>query len=79
MRHACAAGRQALPLPFTHNLFPLLPQTIPPLPFPTSSQAPPPQDFSDEVLRVIASAPNVCKQIHMPAQSGSTAVLERMR
>ena len=38
---------------------------LPPLP------APPAQ--------VIASRPNVCKQLHMPAQSGSSAVLERMR
>ncbi|GAB4822700.1 hypothetical protein N2152v2_009746 [Parachlorella kessleri] len=41
--------------------------------------SPHPKDFSDEVLQVIASRPNVCKQLHMPAQSGSSAVLERMR
>lgn len=41
--------------------------------------SPHPKDFSDEVLAVIASRPNVCKQLHMPAQSGSTAVLQRMR
>ncbi len=31
------------------------------------------------MLHVIASRPNICNQLHMPAQSGSTAVLERMR
>lgn len=29
--------------------------------------------------QVIRSKPNVCKSLHMPAQSGNTAVLERMR
>lgn len=28
---------------------------------------------------MIAERPNICKQIHMPAQSGNSAVLERMR
>ncbi|PSC68658.1 CDK5 regulatory subunit-associated 1 [Micractinium conductrix] len=41
--------------------------------------SPHPKDFSDDVLQVVASRPNVCKQLHMPAQSGSTAVLDRMR
>lgn len=41
--------------------------------------SPHPKDFPDEVLRVIADRPNVAKQLHMPAQSGSTSVLERMR
>ncbi len=31
------------------------------------------------MLQVIANRPNVCKQLHMPAQSGSTTMLERMR
>lgn len=29
--------------------------------------------------QVIASRPNVCKQLHMPAQSGSSAVLQAMQ
>ena len=29
--------------------------------------------------QVIARRPNVCKQLHMPAQSGSSTMLERMR
>ncbi|KAH8382463.1 hypothetical protein KR009_003688 [Drosophila setifemur] len=41
--------------------------------------SPHPKDFSDEVLRVIRDYPNVCKQLHLPAQSGNTQVLERMR
>ncbi|DBA70565.1 TPA: hypothetical protein ACH3X2_011957 [Trebouxia sp. C0005] len=41
--------------------------------------SPHPKDFSDDVLKVIATRPNVCKQLHMPAQSGNTNMLERMR
>lgn len=41
--------------------------------------SPHPKDFPDEVLRVMTSYPNVCKNIHLPAQSGSTTVLDRMR
>jgi len=37
-----------------------------------------PKDMSDETLRVIAETPNVCKHIHLPVQSGSDAVLQRM-
>jgi tRNA-2-methylthio-N6-dimethylallyladenosine synthase len=38
-----------------------------------------PKDMSDELLRVIAQYPNLCRSIHLPVQSGSTAVLERMK
>lgn len=31
------------------------------------------------VFQVIRSHPNICKNLHMPAQSGNSAVLERMR
>ena len=41
--------------------------------------SPHPKDFPDEVLQLIAERPNICKQIHLPAQSGNSAVLERMR
>lgn len=41
--------------------------------------SPHPKDFSDEVLHIIRDYPNVCKQLHLPAQSGNTAVLSRMR
>eukprot|EP00053_Salpingoeca_punica_P007787 m.70887 g.70887 ORF g.70887 m.70887 type:complete len:620 (+) comp14328_c0_seq1:62-1921(+) len=41
--------------------------------------SPHPKDFPDEVLQVIGSHVNICKQVHLPAQSGSTAMLQRMR
>ena len=41
-------------------------------------QSPHPKDFPDEVLRLIASTPNICNSLHMPAQHGSTAALARM-
>ncbi|XP_076754805.1 CDK5RAP1-like protein [Xylocopa sonorina] len=41
--------------------------------------SPHPKDFPDEVLQLIAERPNICKQIHLPAQSGNSTVLERMR
>ncbi|KCV68778.1 hypothetical protein H696_04197 [Fonticula alba] len=41
--------------------------------------SPHPKDFPDELLRLIAERPNVAKQLHLPAQSGNSAVLERMR
>lgn len=41
--------------------------------------SPHPKDFPDEVLHLIAERQNVCKQIHLPAQSGSNQVLKAMR
>lgn len=37
-----------------------------------------PKDMSDETLQVIAEEPNVCKQIHLPVQSGSNNILKLM-
>ncbi len=37
-----------------------------------------PKDMSDETLHVIADMPNVCRQIHLPVQSGSNRILELM-
>lgn len=37
-----------------------------------------PKDMSDETLHVIADMPNVCKQIHLPVQSGSDKILKLM-
>lgn len=37
-----------------------------------------PKDLSDDVLEVMAKYDNICKHIHLPVQSGSTAVLRRM-
>lgn len=41
--------------------------------------SPHPKDFPDELLVLMKERPNICKQIHLPVQSGSSAVLERMR
>lgn len=41
--------------------------------------SPHPKDFPAETLDVIRNYPNICKSIHLPAQSGSSSVLERMR
>ena len=38
-----------------------------------------PQDISDEVLEVMASHDNICHHIHLPVQSGSDRMLEKMR
>lgn len=40
--------------------------------------SPHPKDFPDEVLHVINEKPNICKLIHLPAQSGNSNVLSRM-
>jgi len=37
-----------------------------------------PKDLSDDLLVVIAANQNICKNIHLPVQSGSTKVLELM-
>ncbi|MCK9302457.1 MAG: tRNA (N6-isopentenyl adenosine(37)-C2)-methylthiotransferase MiaB [Bacteroidales bacterium] len=37
-----------------------------------------PKDFSDELIDTIASYDNICNFIHLPMQSGSTAVLKKM-
>ncbi|XP_055334684.1 mitochondrial tRNA methylthiotransferase CDK5RAP1-like [Paramacrobiotus metropolitanus] len=42
-------------------------------------QAAHPKDFPDELLMLMRERPNICKQLHLPAQSGSTEVLNRMR
>ncbi|KAM8757442.1 mitochondrial tRNA methylthiotransferase CDK5RAP1 [Acanthopagrus schlegelii] len=41
--------------------------------------SPHPKDFPDEVLHLIAERGNICQQIHLPAQSGSSKVLKAMR
>ena len=37
-----------------------------------------PKDMSDRLLDTMASMPNICRSIHLPAQSGATTMLERM-
>lgn len=41
--------------------------------------SPHPKDFPKSLLEVIKNYPNICKSLHIPAQSGSSSVLERMR
>lgn len=38
-----------------------------------------PQDISDEVLQTMAGHDNICHHIHLPVQSGSDRMLEKMR
>lgn len=37
-----------------------------------------PKDISDELLKTIARHPNICRHIHLPAQSGSSRILKLM-
>lgn len=37
-----------------------------------------PRDFGDDVLEVMRDSPRICRYLHVPAQSGSDAVLARM-
>ena len=37
-----------------------------------------PRDFGDDVLEVMRDSPRICRYLHVPAQSGSNAMLRRM-
>lgn len=37
-----------------------------------------PKDLSDELLKIIAKYPNICRSVHLPVQSGSTRTLKLM-
>src|SRR6266404_5285380 len=41
--------------------------------------SPHPRHFDDRFLRAMARLPKICRHLHIPVQSGSTRVLERMR
>jgi tRNA-2-methylthio-N6-dimethylallyladenosine synthase len=41
--------------------------------------SPYPIDFTADVIAAIADEPKICKYVHLPVQSGSDVVLERMR
>ncbi|KAL3527156.1 hypothetical protein ACH5RR_011812 [Cinchona calisaya] len=41
--------------------------------------SPHPKDFPNELLYVMRDRYNICKSIHLPAQSGNSTVLDRMR
>ena len=38
-----------------------------------------PADMSEDILRAVADLPKVCEHLHVPAQSGSDRILERMK
>jgi tRNA-2-methylthio-N6-dimethylallyladenosine synthase len=38
-----------------------------------------PKDLTDDLLHTMARHDNICKHIHLPVQSGSSSVLERMK
>jgi len=40
--------------------------------------SPHPNDVSDELIEVMAVEPTVCRQLHLPVQSGSDMILKRM-
>lgn len=40
--------------------------------------SPHPNDFTRDLVEVMAEKPNVCKQLHLPVQSGSNRTLKRM-
>ena len=41
--------------------------------------SPHPKDMREDVIRAHAELPSLCEHIHLPVQSGSSAVLKRMR
>jgi tRNA-2-methylthio-N6-dimethylallyladenosine synthase len=41
--------------------------------------SPYPVDFTDDVVAALAEEPKLCKYVHLPVQSGSDVVLDRMR
>ncbi|VDP01830.1 unnamed protein product [Soboliphyme baturini] len=41
--------------------------------------SPHPKDFPDELLQIMKERTNICKHIHLPAQSGSDAMLSSMK
>src|SRR5437868_3282587 len=41
--------------------------------------SPYPVDFTGDVIAALAEEPKLCKYVHLPVQSGSDVVLERMR
>lgn len=41
--------------------------------------SPHPAHFPEDMLNLIAKTPNICSSLHLPIQSGSSAVLARMR
>ncbi|MFC1616681.1 tRNA (N6-isopentenyl adenosine(37)-C2)-methylthiotransferase MiaB [Candidatus Margulisiibacteriota bacterium] len=40
--------------------------------------SPHPKDFSDKIIKAMAERENICNQLHLPLQAGSTRILEKM-
>ncbi len=40
--------------------------------------SPHPKDFPEKLLKVMSERDNICKQLHMPLQSGNTRILDKM-
>lgn len=87
MQYVLPDGRQVTPVMVKHlsrhripTLFPYLLEAVAAEPALTkvSFISSNPWDFSDELIDVIARYPNIDRLIHLPIQSGSDAVLERM-
>jgi tRNA-2-methylthio-N6-dimethylallyladenosine synthase len=41
--------------------------------------SPHPSDFTPDIVRAIESVPEVCNQVHLPVQSGSSRILKQMK
>ena len=41
--------------------------------------SPHPKDYPTPLLQLMAERSNICNQLHLPAQSGSTSMLQRMK
>lgn len=41
--------------------------------------SPHPKDYPNDLLSLMSERPNICNHLHMPAQSGSTTCLQRMK
>ena len=67
-------GRQRIPTLFPHLLATIAKMGFEKVDFISSN----PWDFSDELIHVIATQPNISRLIHLPVQSGDTNVLRRM-
>lgn len=63
-------------IPF-HQLLSMMAEAFPKLWFRFSTNHP--KDLSDALLDTMAAHSNICQSIHLPVQSGSTSVLQRMK
>ena len=73
--YAPLSGKDAPPLTFA-DLLEQVAQISPELRIRFSTSHP--KDITDDVLHTMARYDNICKYIHLPVQSGSTQILQRM-